>query len=93
MRVKKAKRRPGPSPFYPGEPKNAAPNGGRIRAEQRNEKEEFRDRRIPPSSVLDKIAEEKITGRFKTAKSNISKCCFVTRASNGACGSCGRKGK
>lgn len=88
MRVKKAKRRPGPQPFYPGEPANAAPKGAQLRAKLDADKGFMKNHAIP-AAVADEMAERKLTGGYKVAKGNISKCCFVARANNGACGGCG----
>jgi hypothetical protein len=39
----------------------------------------------PPQWVLDKIAEETITGRFNTKRDNRCPTCFMCRSANGSC--------
>jgi hypothetical protein len=89
MRVKKAKRRPGRQEFIPDVPVQAAPYGARLRAKL-DAPQNFGTRKLPPS-VTDAVAERKISGGFNTARKNLSKCCNVARAVNGACGLCGGK--
>lgn len=45
----------------------------------------FEGHRPPPSWVLDRIAEEKMTGGFNVSASNICTDCFTARADNGTC--------
>lgn len=44
------------------------------------------DRTCPPPWVLDKIADEKLTGGFDMRRSNQCKTCFQARSVNNACG-------
>lgn len=44
------------------------------------------ERRRPPWFVIDREAERKLTGGFRTAPSNICPECFTTRSTNGTCG-------
>ena len=39
----------------------------------------------PPQYVLDRLAEEKITGKYDVSASNICGSCFTARSSNGTC--------
>jgi hypothetical protein len=39
----------------------------------------------PPMWVLDKLAEEKLTGGFDTGRGNICPRCYMARCSNGSC--------
>ena len=39
-----------------------------------------------PGWLLDKIAEEKLTGRYNTKRSNICSNCFTAKSVNGTCG-------
>lgn len=84
-RSKKSKRRPGRQEYIPDVPRNAAPNGAKLRAELKNSSTEFRSNRVPPQAVLDKIAERKITGGYKIVKRNLCKVCFQYRSANGSC--------
>lgn len=39
----------------------------------------------PPQYVLDRIAEESITGKYNVSASNICPECFMARSSSGTC--------
>lgn len=39
----------------------------------------------PPQYVLDRLAEEKLTGKFNVSPSNICGSCFTARSHNGSC--------
>lgn len=45
----------------------------------------FEGHRPPPTHVLDRLAEESITGKFDTSPSNICGTCFTARSGNGEC--------
>lgn len=38
-----------------------------------------------PGWLIDKLAEQKLTGGFNTRRSNICTKCFVARSANGSC--------
>jgi len=40
---------------------------------------------VPPQWVLDRMAEEKITGGYRTRKDNLCDRCHTYRSVNGAC--------
>jgi hypothetical protein len=42
-------------------------------------------RKCPPQFVLDRIADEKLTGRFNIRKSNICQECYVAKSVNKTC--------
>lgn len=42
--------------------------------------------RPPPQHVLDRLAEETITGGYDVSASNICGECFMVRSTNGTCG-------
>lgn len=42
--------------------------------------------KMPPQHVLDKIADQKLSGGYKTYKSNICPNCFEAKSVNGSCG-------
>lgn len=44
------------------------------------------DMSMPPGYVLDRLAEETITGKFDTSPANICGDCFQVRSVNGECG-------
>jgi len=44
------------------------------------------DFRPPPSWVLDRLAEETITGKFDASPSNVCQSCWMARSVNGVCG-------
>lgn len=46
------------------------------------------ERTMPPGWVLDKIADEKLSGRFDTSRANQCPACFQVRSANGTCGGC-----
>jgi hypothetical protein len=39
-----------------------------------------------PAWLLDKIADEKLTGNFNVRRSNQCRTCFQVKSSNGSCG-------
>jgi hypothetical protein len=39
----------------------------------------------PPGWLLDKLAEEKLTGGFNTRRSNQCETCFTAKSVNGTC--------
>jgi NADH:ubiquinone oxidoreductase subunit len=41
---------------------------------------------VPPQWVLDRIAEERITGKYNVRKSNLYDECHEYRSVNGTCG-------
>lgn len=49
-------------------------------------KAEKRTNKMPPQAVLDKMADQKLSGGFKTYKSNICTECFTAKSVNGSCG-------
>lgn len=46
---------------------------------------EKRTGKMPPQFVLDKIANQKLSGGYKTVKSNICPKCFTAKSVNGTC--------
>jgi hypothetical protein len=42
-------------------------------------------RKVPPQYILDKIADEKLTGKFNVRKSNVCQSCYVAKSVNGSC--------
>jgi hypothetical protein len=42
-------------------------------------------RYVPPMWLLDRIADEKLTGRFNVKRSNLCPECFQFRSANGTC--------
>ena len=44
------------------------------------------DFRPPPQWVLDRIADESITGKYDISPENICGECFLARSVNGTCG-------
>ncbi len=40
---------------------------------------------MPPSWVMDRLAEESITGKYDVSPSNICGSCFTARSGNGTC--------
>jgi hypothetical protein len=38
-----------------------------------------------PFFLIDKIADEKLTGRYNTKKSNLCDSCFTYKSKNGSC--------
>lgn len=42
-------------------------------------------KRTPPKWLLDKLAEESITGKYRTHRSNLCPDCFTFRSVGGAC--------
>ena len=42
--------------------------------------------KMPPTWVMDRLAEEKITGGYDVSPSNICGECFMARSANGTCG-------
>jgi hypothetical protein len=50
---------------------------------------EKRDGKMPPQSVLDRIADQKLSGgykRIRNGQSNVCGECFETKSVNGSCG-------
>jgi hypothetical protein len=45
----------------------------------------YEGHRPPPQFVLDRIAEESITGKYDTSASNLCGLCFQARSVNGTC--------
>jgi len=43
------------------------------------------DFRPPPQWVLDRIADETITGKYDVSPSNICPSCFTARSASGTC--------
>lgn len=41
--------------------------------------------KVPPSWLLDKLADEKLSGGYNTKRSNVCVSCFVARSSNDTC--------
>jgi hypothetical protein len=41
---------------------------------------------MPPQWVLDKVAEESITGKYNVKRSNLCERCYQYRSANGTCG-------
>ncbi len=84
MRVKKARRRPGPQEYIPDAPRQAAPAGARLRAHL-DQGPGFGQARKIPQEVQDLEAERKLTGGFTTTKRNLCPRCFCYRPKNRAC--------
>jgi hypothetical protein len=47
---------------------------------------EKRTNKMPPQHVLDRMADQKLSGGFKTYKSNICTECNEAKSVNGSCG-------
>lgn len=45
----------------------------------------FDRHQMPPSWVMDRIAEESLTGKYDCSASNICPTCFTARAVSGDC--------
>jgi len=86
IRSKRYQRRPGRQQFIPDAPRNAAPAGARLRAEQKALAPGFAQAHRIPQDVADAAAERKLTGGYRTQKSNACKQCFQFRSTNGSCG-------
>jgi hypothetical protein len=85
-RSKKSARRPGRPQFIPDAPRNAAPAGARLRQQQLNDVPGFAQAHRIPQEVADAAAERKLTGGYRTTRSNTCKQCFQFRSANGSCG-------
>jgi hypothetical protein len=85
IRSKRYQRRPGKRAFIPGEPKNAAPHGARLRQEHRNDVPGFAQAHKIPQEVADAQAERKLTGGYRTDRKTCTQC-FQYRSNNGSCG-------
>lgn len=61
--------------------KVASPYGARLRATL----DLARPTRIPPSWVLDKIADEQLSGKYTDLRNPVCTGCFTRKAANGSC--------
>jgi hypothetical protein len=85
IRSKNAKRRPSRPPFIPAEPRNAAPHGAQLRARHDQDRPGFGQAHKIPQEVADAQAEAKVTGGYRTTRSNLCRTCFEYRSKNGSC--------
>lgn len=88
LRPKSSKRAPARRPFLTEgapTPRDLRPHQARLR-ERLNPPLGFgEERRIPPASVLDRIAEESLTAGYSRKRNPICETCGVMRSRSGGC--------